>query len=150
MMNTELSAYRVKDMMIIKTEVDSPCVTTSGVGNYPQHIPWIKYLKDMGSDSKISHLILAAGDIWNRLSPIPNLPPQAGPNEDRNIFCMIWDVDRHHLEIEIDEESDECEFKCLTFVWFYRDRRTEECRCGEHCSIGDLLMAVQPYLGFFA
>ena len=42
--------------------------------------------------------------------------PQASPTPDLGLL-MLWDRDRHHLEVEIYEDG--------TYDWFYRDRETE-------------------------
>ncbi len=47
----------------------------------------------------------------------PDLPvPQAGPTEAPGLL-LVWDRDRHHLEVEIFQDG--------TYDWFYRDRRSE-------------------------
>jgi hypothetical protein len=64
------------------------------------------------------HVRLVCG-FWRQLRSLVNgaFPlPQAGPTPDQGLL-MLWDRDRHHLEVEIYEDG--------TYDWFYRDRQTE-------------------------
>jgi len=42
---------------------------------------------------------------------------------------MVWDRERHHLEIEISPSG--------RYDWFYRDRQADKHWDGENCTVGD-------------
>jgi hypothetical protein len=96
-----------------------------------ERFKWTKYLTDISARGRLSHSVTdKALVVWKfLLEQVPTIgAPHAGPTEDGGLQ-MVWDRERHHLEIEILPSG--------RYDWFYRDRQTDKHRDGENCAVGD-------------
>lgn len=96
-----------------------------------ERFKWSKYLADISARGRLSHSVTDNGlAVWKfLLEQVPTIrTPHAGPTEDGGLQ-MVWDRERHHLEIEISPSG--------RYDWFYRDRQADKHWDGENCTVGD-------------
>jgi hypothetical protein len=94
----------------------------------PTNEDWERYLADLGKPEGplMADHVEHVRRFWRYLRSFVDKAfpvPQAGPTEARSLV-MVWDRDRHHLEVEIFERG--------IYEWFYRDRLTQEHTGGEN------------------
>lgn len=85
-----------------------------------------------------SHLADRACAVWSELhGRLPKLPPPDQAGEIDGTFQMVWDLNEHHLEIDVLREGG--------YEWFYRNRTT-----GDYCGEDDLsaLSPLPPGLSY--